>query len=390
MIVARSNAKEKTARPFCSSSEESCWPSVEEMAGVPMRNQSLKLGLETCSVPHQHVVRQLVTVVNEMPMPALLLTQTGRILTVNSGVRSLISHVEGSGIWRNAQRLWAVLGWPAVPFCHWHWRGTVVSSWDCVLGRSADMPGLKIRYVSAEIKEDGDRQARQQRLAILGQEVMRVVHDLRNPLTSLEWFATLLGKDGQAFHERKEMVDHLVNAIRTLDGSLANLLIFAKPIHVERQRCRISRLLSEVEWMAVHPLRQKGIIIRRLVEPGLEEVCGDEHLLIRAVLNVVLNAIHVSPSGGRIEIVCQRVVRPEAGHSPGKDRPSIQIMVRDFGCGIPREEVNMIFSPFFSKRKGGTGLGLSIVKHIMSAHHGLITVHSEHGKGTTVCLVLPQ
>ncbi|MGD9849756.1 MAG: PAS domain-containing sensor histidine kinase [Nitrospirales bacterium] len=387
--MARTNAKPPVP-PFLSPSRDSHWSSLGAMTDSSVRERSLKLAFETRPLPHQHVVSQLVNVVNGMPVPALLLTQAGRILTVNSGARSLMSDVDGDVLGHQEQNLWEALGWPAVPFCHWNWNGNLVSAWDCVLGRSSDLPDLKIRYLTTQTAVNNDREIRQQHLAALGQEVMRVAHDIRNPLTSLEWFATLLGKDGQSLHERKDLVDHLVHAIRTLDASLANVLIFAKPIHVDKQCVRISRLLSEVEWLALHPLRQKEITIHRSVEPGLDELQGDESLLSRAVLNVVLNAIQVSPAGGRIEILCQRVVRQKAGQVPGRERRAIQIMIRDFGCGIPPEEVNNIFDPFFSKRKGGTGLGLSIVKHIMSAHHGLINVQSEHGKGTTVCLVLPQ
>lgn len=387
--MARTNAK-SPVRPFLAPSRDAHWPSLGGMTDSSVRERSLNLAFVTRHLPHQHVVSQIVNVVNGMPVPALLLTQTGKILTVNSGARSLMSHVDGNVLGRQEQYLWRALGWPAVPFCHWDWHGTLVSAWDCVLGGDSDMPVLKIRYVTTEASVASDPQIRQHRLAALGQEVMRVAHDIRNPLTSLEWFATLLGKEGQSLHERKELVDHLVHAIRTLDASLENVLIFAKPIHVEKQPVRISRLLSEVEWLAVHPLRKKGITIHRSLEPGLEEVCGDETLLSRAVLNVVLNAIQASPSGGRIEIGCQRVVRQKAGQSSGGEKGAIQVMIRDFGCGIPPEEVNNIFDPFFSKRKGGTGLGLSTVKLIMKAHDGLIHVQSEHGKGTTVCLVLPQ
>ncbi len=329
-------------------------------------------------------------VVNGIPVPALLLTQGGKILTVNSKARSLISQVEGNVLEGQEEDLWAALGWPVVPFCHWDWNGTLVSAWDWVLEGASHLPDLKIRYLSAEAGGGLEPAAHPYRLGILGQEVMRVVHDIRNPLTSMEWFATLLGKAGQPLQDRTDLVNHFVHALRMLDASLTNILIFAKPIHVDRQRFRISRLLREVEWLAMHPLRKKEITIHRSVEPGLEEVWGDESLLNRAVLNVVLNAIQVSPSGGRIEIVCQRVRQQHAGPSSGAERRNVRIMIRDFGCGIPDEEVDKIFDPFFSKRKGGTGLGLSIVKDIMSAHHGLIDVQSEHGKGTTICLVLPQ
>ncbi|MCA9476090.1 MAG: hypothetical protein KC563_09860, partial [Nitrospira sp.] len=130
--------------------------------------------------------------------------------------------------------------------------------------------------------------------------------------------------------------------------------------------------------------------IHRSIESGLVDVWGDEALLKRAVLNVVLNAIHASSPGGRIELICQRVACEESDSSSGSGGQGVQVLVRDYGCGMRQEEVEQMFNPFFSKRKGGTGLGLPIVKHIVQAHHGLIDVQSEQGTGTTVRLVLPQ
>lgn len=354
------------------------------------RDRSLKIALETRPLPQAHQVGQMVKMVNGMPVPALLLTQAGKILTVNAKARTLISRMEGHVPEGREKDLWEALGWPHVPFCHWPWKGTLVSAWDWVLEGASPLPNLKIRYLCTEAGANGEPAAHPHRLARLGQEVMRVVHDIRNPLTSMEWCAALLGKAGQPLQDRTDLVNHFVHALRMLDASLANILIFAQPIRVDRRRFRISRLLREVEWMALHPLRQKAMTVHQSVEPGLEEVWGDEMLLSRAVLNVVLNAIQVSPSGGHIEIVCQRVSPQSSGPTLEGEKPNVRILIRDFGCGIPGEEVTKMFDPFFSKRKGGTGLGLSIVKDIMSAHHGLIDVQSEHGKGTTICLVLPQ
>ena len=181
-----------------------------------------------------------------------------------------------------------------------------------------------------------------------------------------------------------------MHAFRNLDGLLEHLLLFAKPVHVGRQPLRIKRLLDNVECSAIHPLRQKQITIHRTVEPGLDEVWGDEELLKRAVLNVVMNAIHASSHGGHIEIACQRVALAESAQRSSQAGWGVQLVIRDHGCGISSDDVQKIFDPFFSTRKGGTGLGLPIVKHILNAHHGLINVQSEHGRGTTVRLVLPQ
>jgi len=375
-------------RPVFASSWQTADDSVGRMTGVALPDPALKLTLETRPSPEHPMVDQLVKVVNAMPTPALLFTQTGKILTVNPEARLLMSESKENLSWHHAPRLWRTLGWPAVPFHRWTWQGSLVSAWDCPIGQFANGSNLTLRYLRQESLSD--HEGLQERLAILGQEFMRVVHDIRQPLTSVEWFATMLGREGQSVQERQKLVDNLVQATRMLDGLLGNLLTFTKPIEVNKQRVRVSRLLNEVEWLAVPPLHHKQIIIHRSMEPGIEELWADDALLKRAILNVILNAIHASPHGGRLEISCQKVVPNESGEHAAMGKQAVQFLIRDHGCGIPIEEMDKIFDPFFSKRKGGTGLGLSIVKHIIQAHHGLIDVQSEQGAGTTVRLVLPQ
>ena len=353
-----------------------------------IRERSLKLAFSTRSSPRSVLVRQMLKLVNAMPVPALLLAEGGKIITVNAKGRALLSRGQATWPWHHESRLWSALGWPAVPFHQWEWNGRLVSAWDYPLEQSLDSQSLTIRYVLEEPAPDHDSQ--QGRLSHLGQEVLRVVHDIRQPLTSLEWYAALLGKETESVDERKALIDHLVTTIRKFDGLLANLLAFAKPVQMETHRFRLSDLLDEVEWLAVYSLQQKQITIHRSIESGLVDVWGDEALLKRAVLNVVLNAIHASSPGGRIELICQRVACEESDSSSGSGGQGIQVLVRDYGCGMRQEEVEQMFNPFFSKRKGGTGLGLPIVKHIVQAHHGLIDVQSEQGTGTTVRLVLPQ
>lgn len=375
-------------QPVLTSSWKPLEDSVGRMTEVALPDPSLKLTLETRPSPEHPLVEQLVKVVNEMPTPALLFTQTGKIVTVNPEARLLISESKGNFPWHHVPRLWQALGWPAVPFHRWNWQGSLVSAWDCPIGQFSNGSNLTLRYLRQESLSD--HEGSQERLAVLGQEFMRVIHDIRQPLTSVEWFATLLGQEGQSIQERKQLVDNLVQATRMLDGLLENLLNFTKPIEVNKQRVRVSRLLNEVEWLAIPPLHHKQITIHRLIEPGVEELWADDASLKRAILNVVLNAIQASPPGGRLDISCHRVIPKEFGEHAALGNQAVQFLIRDHGCGIPTEEMNKIFDPFFSKRKGGTGLGLSIVKHIVQAHHGLIDVQSEQGTGTTVRLVLPQ
>jgi two-component system heavy metal sensor histidine kinase CusS len=127
-------------------------------------------------------------------------------------------------------------------------------------------------------------------------------------------------------------------------------------------------------------------------EQGVEVLCdgaatlhADPLLFRRAVSNLLSNALQYTPRGGRV--VMSAAALPDGG---------AVIRVRDTGLGIEAEHLEKIFDRFYRVDRArshfphGVGLGLAIVKSIMDLHHGLVTVQSEPGKGTTVSLQFPS
>jgi len=109
--------------------------------------------------------------------------------------------------------------------------------------------------------------------------------------------------------------------------------------------------------------------------------------LQQVLLNLLINARQAMPDGGRLIIGL---------HEPPQ-QDQVSLSVRDFGNGIPRDQLRRIFEPFYSTKngpdetgKGGTGLGLSACKNIIEAHGGKIRVESTVGKGTCFTLLLPK
>jgi signal transduction histidine kinase len=103
----------------------------------------------------------------------------------------------------------------------------------------------------------------------------------------------------------------------------------------------------------------------------------DTDQMTQVFLNILLNAIEATPKGGKVLI---------GQETDGEGR--VQIAVEDTGGGIPREDLDKLFDPFFSTKKKGTGLGLAIVKSIIEGHGGEIEVESEPGKGTRFIVTL--
>jgi len=117
------------------------------------------------------------------------------------------------------------------------------------------------------------------------------------------------------------------------------------------------------------------------MEGGLPSLAGDSLLLRQAFQNLIQNSIEALENKGEIKIKLQKI--------EDKGEALIQITIEDNGSGIPEENLENVFKPFFTSKEKGIGLGLSLVKKIIDLHKGRIEVKSELGKGTVFILLLP-
>lgn len=369
---------------------ESSWPSLDASTESATPGQTIRMALEAKYLETQRLHHRLHRLVKTLPLPALLHNRKGRIVTFNQQAQSLMTGVDWKKVKWQMHGLWETLGWPPVPFTHWEWEGGQLSCWDCPLDSQDHPTSLSIRYLQYEAVSRRNDSEHLHRLATIGEQTGRLAHDIRNPLASVEWFATLLGREEHPAPERQELAGHLIHAIRSLDGLVSNLLIFSTPLQEQRQCVNLSALLDDVELLAMYPLRKKRLTIHRYRESTLHEMMGNEPLLKQALLNLLLNAVHASLPEGRIEIHCRRQSSSETGTAVAVGVDGVILSIRDEGCGMSEEDLKYAFQPFYSNRKGGTGLGLPIVKDIVHVHHGMINIISHQNNGTTVELFFPQ
>jgi two-component system, OmpR family, phosphate regulon sensor histidine kinase PhoR len=151
------------------------------------------------------------------------------------------------------------------------------------------------------------------------------------------------------------------------------------PFHFERVYAE--ELCQEaVRRLAVQAERE-GITLGWRVDEEMRPLQADRERLLRALINLVHNAIKYTPSGGTVDVYA-------------RDRAGTAVLgVRDSGAGIPRDEVDRIFERFYkvdrARSSKGTGLGLAIVKHTAQAHHGAVEVESTPGHGSDFRMLLP-
>ena len=225
---------------------------------------------------------------------------------------------------------------------------------------------------------------RKDRLAAMGELIGRIAHEIRNPLGSVELFASLLRRDLSEHLSAKQYAEQISQAVQSMDRLLANLLTYTRPARVDRGWHPVEPLIRDSLALAAHAINKVPVEIRVQCDPGIPSVWCHEGQVKQVLLNLIVNAAQAMPNGGVLTISLDTVSPDALGI------PAIRLTIADTGCGIDPVHRSRIFDPFFTTKEEGTGLGLAIVYSIIEAHQGRIDVESVLGKGTSCLLVLPH
>ena len=225
----------------------------------------------------------------------------------------------------------------------------------------------RVQSLTEELEREREERIRLERLAAMGEMAMELAHEIRNPLGSIELYASML---------EGEYAEQIVRSVRLLNHSVTNVLQFGRPVVPVPERMSVNRLLEGTRVFLQPIAQQKQIRIVKDCDSDCFAV-ADYELLHRMLLNLVLNAVRETPRDGTISL---------SGQVAGRD---VLIAVEDSGPGIQEERMARIFDPMFSTSREGCGLGLPIVKRIVESHNGEITVSSSR-KGTRFLITIPQ
>jgi PAS domain S-box-containing protein len=230
---------------------------------------------------------------------------------------------------------------------------------------------------------------RNQRLREMGEMAAGIAHEIRNPLASIELFASLLKKDLEGDSEKENLVHHIRAGVQNMDRIISTLLLFAKSSQPSRQQCDINLLLTECLEGINNVIVPENINVIRKSGPGTLLANGDRELLRQVFPNLINNAIQAMPKGGELSLITQKssVHNSENGST---ERQYISVTITDNGIGMSTDNLTKIFNPFFTTKDKGTGLGLAISHNIIKAHQGTIDAVSEEGKGTTFTVKIPS
>lgn len=211
-----------------------------------------------------------------------------------------------------------------------------------------------------------------------------IAHDLRTPVNNIRGEAEVALARPRTVDEYRDVLESSLEEAVRLSNLIGELLFLARaesPLkQVQRQKVDIGELLSTVREYYDATALGGGITL--ITAPNAPPITAelDRSLMLRAMSNLVSNAIVHTPPGGTVTLAA------------AADGEALRIEVADTGTGIPVEALPRVFDRFFrvdpsrSKASGGTGLGLAIVQSIMTLHGGTAEIASELGRGTTVTL----
>jgi signal transduction histidine kinase len=255
--------------------------------------------------------------------------------------------------------------------------GTLAAGFD----RMAD----RLMQRERELKQSQITLRRADRLSSLGLLTAGLAHEIRNPLVAIRTFTQLLPERYDDPEFRNGFQGLALKEVDRICGLINDLLSFARPSKPNVAPENISDVVENIARILETQAKEKNAEITREFDLSLPKVWIDKEQMKQVFMNLILNAIQAMNDGGSIVISTRISARSNAELI----KEYVQVGIRDTGVGIPEENLEHIFDPFFTSKDEGSGLGLAVSHQIVQEHGGFLTVESTVGKGTVFFVHVP-
>lgn len=235
----------------------------------------------------------------------------------------------------------------------------------------------KLREQSERIIVIEEQLRRSEKLSTLGEMAAVLAHEIRNPLGSIRGTAEILKDDYQAGDPKHEFIEIQIRETERLNRVVEDFLHMARPQPSDMRPCRVLDELEIMVTLLSGDAREREVALELQPPPFPVTILADGDRLRQAFLNIIINALQATPSGGRVTV------------STGVHGSTCEIRFQDTGPGIDAATMERVCEPFFTTKRDGTGLGLAITRKIIEAHGGTLMMESVVGSGTTVVVRLP-
>ncbi len=243
----------------------------------------------------------------------------------------------------------------------------------------------EIRELKEQIEMLQEQLMQAQRLTALGELTGTTTHEFNNILTTIINYAKL-GLRHKDEATRNKSFDKILAAANRAAKVTATVLAVAKNRKRHFEPTPLVSLVEDSLLLLEREMNKYKITVEKNFAPAIPDVLADGNRIQQVLLNLLINARQAMPDGGRLLLKI----------SYDEENEMVDFVIRDFGCGIPADQLPRIFDRFFSTKtgpdesgKGGSGLGLASCKSIIEQHRGMIRVESSEGVGTAFTIKLP-
>ena len=234
----------------------------------------------------------------------------------------------------------------------------------------------KTRHLEAQLQQA-------EKSAVVGRLASAIAHEIRNPLNYINLTLDHLrakfapeenGKRG----DFEKLTAQLKTEVGRINNQITDFLRYSRPVKLDLQPTRIRQIIEDSLRIVEPQAEDQNIQISLIEHKDIPRIFGEAETLRSVFSNLFINAVQAMGNGGKLDVTV----------SP--DEKSVKIEIADTGNGIPAENLDKIFEPYFSTKETGTGLGLAIVKKIVDDHNGTIAVESKLNEGTKFTVRLPR
>ena len=243
-----------------------------------------------------------------------------------------------------------------------------------------------------EVKEMRDNLMHAERISGIGQLASCVVHDIHNPLMVIHLYTEMLIQDAMRYNKKEhkdevlEYLEQMQRAGEKIEKLLKRLRNFSRRGAEGKEAIEMNSLIDDSLFMVMNKIVNNKIKIDRHNQEEEIMFSGSLIQLEQAVMNIISNACDaMQDRDTRVLTINIAKLELDGG-------PFVECIIKDSGCGIDEDDLENIFTSFFTTKKqgDGTGLGLAISQEIIEKHEGIIEVESEVGRGTTFRILLPR
>lgn len=236
----------------------------------------------------------------------------------------------------------------------------------------------KFEFTALELKDTQEKLIRTERLAAMGNLVQGVAHEIRNPVTTIGGFALRIKKDEDNDKKVRQYADIILKASQRLENVVGQIGQFVNLLSSNAsQKTDIKELVTDTLKDFISRAEKLGISVKTRFADGLPPIVIDYLQIKTAISNILGNAVESMPEGGSLIIGLEQQAN------------KFLVTIEDTGHGIPKEDLNSVYDPFFTSKTRGAGLGLTMVYQVVMNHKGEIDIQSRIGKGTKVTIRLP-